>query len=103
MFARAYHGMALPRLNDLALQAASRYDLVFVCDTDIPYDDTWDRSGDVNRQIFQKQILADLRMRRLPYFMLRGTISERMASVSRILEHHQKYSNLFDLLMLRER
>jgi NadR type nicotinamide-nucleotide adenylyltransferase len=41
MFSYYYHGTAAPRLVELARQAASRYDLVFVCDTDIPYDDTW--------------------------------------------------------------
>jgi len=45
-FARYYHGTVSPRLAELAAQ---RYDLVFVCDIDIPYDDTWDRSGEVNR------------------------------------------------------
>lgn len=98
MFAQAYHGSALPRLVDLAVQAASRYDLVFVCDTDIPYDDTWDRSGDVSRQIFQKQILADLQIRHLPYFMLRGTIPQRVKFVSRVLKQHHKFGNVVDFL-----
>src|SRR5258706_6692121 len=46
MFSKYYHGTAAPRLAELAQQAATRYDVIFVCDTDIPYDDTWDRSGD---------------------------------------------------------
>lgn len=58
MFALNYHGYAHPRLTSMAEKAQSRYDLVFVCDTDIPYDDTWDRSGEVNRSIFQKQIFG---------------------------------------------
>lgn len=33
---------------------------LFVMYVDIPYDDTWDRSGDVNRRIFQKPIVSDL-------------------------------------------
>ncbi|HEU4321751.1 MAG TPA: AAA family ATPase [Roseiflexaceae bacterium] len=93
MFALAYHGAARPRLRQLAQEATARYDLVFVCDTDIPYHDTWDRSGDVNRQIFQKQILADLRMRKLPFFLLRGSVEARMAQVARVLERHYKYQN----------
>ncbi|NNJ12385.1 AAA family ATPase [Chloroflexales bacterium ZM16-3] len=51
MFSLAYHGAVAPRLADLALQAQSRYDLIIVCDSDIPYNDTWDRSGDADRQV----------------------------------------------------
>jgi NadR type nicotinamide-nucleotide adenylyltransferase len=94
MFALAYHGGMRKRLRQLALEAASRYDLVFLCDTDIPYEDTWDRSGDVGRQIFQKQIVADLRMRKIPFFTLRGDLEARAAAVRRVLERHQKYANL---------
>ncbi|HYF63458.1 MAG TPA: AAA family ATPase, partial [Herpetosiphonaceae bacterium] len=71
-FALAYHGAADPRLAALADRCGSRYDLVFLCDTDIPYADTWDRSGEVDRQIFQRRVLADLHMRRQPYVLLRG-------------------------------
>lgn len=60
MFSQYYHQSALPRLTELANQGSSRYDLLFLCDTDMPYDDTWDRSGDVNRRAFQKQIIGDL-------------------------------------------
>lgn len=41
MFGLAYHGSVLPRLRDLAQAAATRYDLVFLCEDDIPYADTW--------------------------------------------------------------
>jgi HTH-type transcriptional regulator, transcriptional repressor of NAD biosynthesis genes len=36
LFARYYHGTPLPRLQDLANRAASRYQVTFVCDDDIP-------------------------------------------------------------------
>jgi NadR type nicotinamide-nucleotide adenylyltransferase len=97
MFARLYHGTVMPRLAALATQAASRYDLVFLCDADIPYDDTWDRSGDMNRQVFQKQILADLRARKLPFFTLRGDLESRMRQVSAVLARFRKYDNLLEI------
>jgi HTH-type transcriptional repressor of NAD biosynthesis genes len=97
MFALAYHGFALPRLTDLALRAAARYDLVFLCDTDIPYDNTWDRSGDVNRQIFQKQILADLRTRKIPFLMLSGSLEARIRRVTEVLSRYRKYDNLLEI------
>ncbi len=93
VFALYYHNSAHPGLADLAWKAQNRYDLVFVCDTDIPYDDTWDRSGDANRTVFQKMILADLAWRKIPYLVLRGTLEERMKTVNHVLENFEKYSN----------
>jgi HTH-type transcriptional repressor of NAD biosynthesis genes len=59
MFAVDYHGSALLELELLALKAAACYDLIFLCADDIPYEDTWDRSGEVNQHIFQMKIIAD--------------------------------------------
>jgi site-specific DNA-cytosine methylase len=49
------------------LSLGLRYDLVFVCDTDIPYENTPDRSGEANRDIFQKQIESELVVHRSPF------------------------------------
>lgn len=81
----------------MATEAEKRYDLFFVCDTDIPYADTWDRSGDQKRKWFQKQILADLAERRLPFFRLSGSIDERVSQVDAILQGFQKFGNVCDL------
>ena len=97
MFSHDYHRMALPRLAELANHASSRYDLVFLCDIDIPCQDTWDRSGNVKRTIFQKQIVADLLVRRVPFFTLSGTLEERVYKVKKILTQHQKYKSLSEL------
>jgi NadR type nicotinamide-nucleotide adenylyltransferase len=75
-FGRYYHGMVDPRLAALVNRAITRYDLVFVCDIDIPYDDTWDRSGEVNRLAFQRQVISELNQRKVPFIMLKGTIEE---------------------------
>ncbi len=93
-FGLSYHGMAEPRLAQLADQAQQRYDLVLVCDTDIPYDDTWDRSGEVHRTIFQKQLLAELHTRRQPYYLIRGPIEQRIAQVQSLVQRHQLFQNL---------
>ena len=74
MFSVSYHDSTTQRLKELADEAGNRYNLVFVCDVDIPYDDTWDRSGDVSRLTFQKQILADLVLRKTPFVTLRGSL-----------------------------
>lgn len=93
MFAIDYHGYSLPELELLALKAASRYDIVFLCADDILYDNTWDRPGDVKRHIFQKRIIADLKERRQPYIELKGTLGERIKTVKGVLKGFRKYDN----------
>jgi NadR type nicotinamide-nucleotide adenylyltransferase len=97
MFSQYYHQFTLPRLVELANQSASRYDLVFLCETDIPYQDTWDRSGHANRGVFQKQIIGDLLVRKIPFFVLSGDLESRTKTVKKILIKHQKYNNLSHL------
>ena len=94
-YALDYHGKAPQLLTQLALENAQRYDLFFLCDTDIPYDDTWDRSGDQKRQVFQKQIIADLKERRIPYLTLSGSLEARMAVVESVLAQFVPYGNFF--------
>lgn len=98
MFSQYYHRSALPRLAELANQCSSRYDLMFLCDTDMPYDDTWDRSGDVSRKAFQKQIVGDLLARKIPFLLLRGDIETRVRRAKTVLNKFQKYKILPGLL-----
>ncbi|WJH37032.1 AAA family ATPase [Paenibacillus sp. CC-CFT747] len=98
MFAQYYHGFVLPRLEELAAKAAVRHDLVFVCGDEIPYDDTWDRSGFGMREEFQRKILADLAVRRIPYVTLTGTVEERVHQAKAVLERQEKYRSLPDRL-----
>lgn len=95
MFALDYHGRAPELLTRLALENAKRYDLFFLCDDDIPYDDTWDRSGEQKRSVFHKQIIADLKERRIPYITLRGSLEERIRKVDEVLSRFQPFSNFF--------
>ncbi len=98
VFSLSYHGCASERLTRLAEAGEKRYDLVFLCDIDIPYDDTWDRSGEVERRNFQQQIIADLKVRRIPYILLSGTIDERCATVRSVVDVYKKYDNIPALL-----
>lgn len=95
MYALDYHGKAPEMLTKLALENAKRYDLFFVCDDDIPYDDTWDRSGEQKRMVFHKQIIADLHQRRIPYIKLRGNLEERIKKVDEVLASFEKYNNFY--------
>ena len=85
MFSLYYHGAAEIRLMELAQAAALRYNLFFLCDTDIPYEDTWDRSGETNRVEFQSRILSDLHQRQIPFIVLSGNLEERIRTVVRHL------------------
>ncbi|BBD62976.1 ATPase/kinase involved in NAD metabolism (plasmid) [Nostoc sp. HK-01] len=98
-FSLYYHKTVLPDLVELAHQAVFRYDLVFLCDADIPYDHTWDRSGETNRLIFQKQIKSDLILRKIPFFILSGDLNTRINFVKNILNRYQKYHNLLDFFL----
>lgn len=84
-FAMDYHGSVLPRLAELAEQARNRYGRFFLCGDDIPYDDTWDRSGEVKRAEFQRLIRADLISRRIPYTELHGDLESRVEIVESVL------------------
>lgn len=96
MFSIDYHGKAPRLLTKLALENSQRYDLFFLCDTDIPYDDTWDRSGDPKRLVFQNQIIADLKQRQVPYILLSGNLQERIAKVDRILSKFEKFTTRYN-------
>jgi HTH-type transcriptional repressor of NAD biosynthesis genes len=96
LFAQAYHGRVPPRVAELA--DAARPDLVVVCDTDIPYPDTWDRSGEADRRVFQRRVLDDLRSRRTPFVVVRGDLDARVATVGALLRRFRRYDNLLESL-----
>lgn len=100
LFAIYYHGWAEQRLVELARQSASRYDVVFVCADDVPYDDTWDRSGEVKREIFQKQIIAQLITRKIPFILIKGNLEQRIGRAKKVLQGFQKYENLGERIVL---
>lgn len=97
VFSKNYHGIAGPVLTRLAKEAEKRYDLFFLCDTDIPYADTWDRSGGQKRKWFQDQIVGDLAERRVPFFRICGTLEERVSRVNEVLRLHRKFGNVVDI------
>ena len=98
-FALDYHGTAPELLTQLAIENASRYDLFFLCEDDIPYDDTWDRSGSQKRHVFHKQIIADLKARRIPYIPLKGDLETRLRCVDEVLNRFHSYSNFYGRLI----
>jgi len=98
LFSLYYHGAAHPRLAQLAENTRHRYDLFFLCGDEIPYDDTWDRSGYANRSIFQKQTRADLLHRRIPFIDLKGPLGVRIKTVKDVLEGFDKFDSVANSL-----
>lgn len=86
MFSLYYHGRVHPRLEELARQASERYEHVFLCGDEIPYDDTWDRSGEVNRAWMQQQIRADLVARGDSFAGVAGGLEQRISQVRKLLD-----------------
>lgn len=91
-FSLDYHGTVHPRVAAMADECARRYDLFFICGIDIPYDDTWDRSGEVHREAFQTKIQADLLARGTPLIQLSGTLEDRASQVNRVLSEFDKFA-----------
>ena len=85
VFSHYYHGAAHPRLAQLAYEARDRYDVAFLCEDDVPYDDTWDRSGAANRTRMQAMIREDLARRGIDAIPLAGSLEDRMARVGLVI------------------
>jgi HTH-type transcriptional repressor of NAD biosynthesis genes len=80
-FAQDYHGSALPELSALADQSKDRFDHVFLCGDEIPYEDTPERSGDVKRHVFQAFITQQLQARGIQYTYLNGSVEARLQTI----------------------
>ena len=80
-FALDYHDSALPELCSLADKSKERYQHVFLCDDDIPFEDTWERSGDVKHKEFQVFITNELKRRGIHFTVLSGSVEQRLAKV----------------------
>ncbi|XZE56193.1 AAA family ATPase [Planctomycetaceae bacterium SH139] len=85
-FSLDYHGEVHPTVAKLAAECQERYQIYFLCNTDIPYDNTWDRSGEVHRDIFQQRIKADLNSRGIQFTILSGDLQTRIDRVCQVLQ-----------------
>lgn len=95
MYSLDYYGMASTFVKQAAISCSQYYDLNFLCNDDIDYEDTWDRSGEQKREVFHKKIIADLNVRNIHYIILNGNLEQRINKVNHVLLQFQKYSNFF--------
>ena len=98
MFAMSYYHTASTELTARARDCLQRYDLWFLCEDDIPSDDTWDRSGEMSRARFQAAIADDLRARKIPYLSLRGSLEHRVSVVNRVLATFKKFDSVTNIM-----
>ena len=84
----AYEGDGLPELTQLARDAQTRYQHIFLCDTDFAFvQDGW-RDNDFWRKRAQGLIKYDLTVRGLPYTLVSGGLETRVRQVKSALESH---------------
>ncbi len=60
--------------------------LVVLCDTDIPFDDSPDRSGPASRERIQALTVEELAARGLEYHVVSGTVDERVSRIESIAQ-----------------
>ncbi len=82
----AYEGDGVPELTQLAREAENRYQHVFLCEADVPFEQDGWRDNDFWRQRAQGLIRYDLAVRGVPYTVLRGDLETRVATVKGTLE-----------------
>lgn len=76
-----YNGWAHPELHRLADECADRYQHVYVCGDDIPFEQDGTRDNEQLRSKMQRMIVMDLVNRKIPFRILTGSVSQRIAAV----------------------
>lgn len=85
-YANYYFGKASRALTEMFSGSQYRYSIYLLCAQDIPFDDTWDRSGPGSRKKLQQINLEILEKHKLNYSTISGNPTERVAAVNNILE-----------------
>jgi nicotinamide riboside kinase len=86
-YALYYFGEASAMLVDILKDSLYKYKNVFLCDEDIPFEDTWDRSGPKTRGVMQDINKKMLEQYGIPFTLLSGTIENRL----QIVKNHIRY------------
>lgn len=80
-YARYYHGTVSALLEHIAASYHARDHFLVLCDTDIPFDDSWDRSGPGSRERLQDITREELRRRGLQYVLASGPTESRVTTI----------------------
>jgi NadR type nicotinamide-nucleotide adenylyltransferase len=86
-YACYYFGEASGRLLEINRQYHQRSRLYVVCDKDIDFEDSADRSGPGSRQALQAILLCELKTRRLDFETASGTVQTRLGTVQNFVDN----------------
>jgi NadR type nicotinamide-nucleotide adenylyltransferase len=85
-YAIYYFGNASSILADILQSSLYKYRHLFLCDDDIPFDDTWDRSGPESRGKIQDINKRVLEQNRIKYIILSGSLEKRIGKVMNYIQ-----------------
>lgn len=87
------HSFNMEMLVLTAKMSMSEYDIVIVCASDIPFEDTPDRSGPASRPVMQRMTYDTLNAWKVPYYVVGGdSVDYRIRQVDSILREHNKWA-----------
>jgi NadR type nicotinamide-nucleotide adenylyltransferase len=92
-YAHYYFGYASKVLENTFRRNLWKYSHVFLCDEDIPFSNTWDRSGPDSRGQLQKINRMLLKDYGINYTVVSGSISDRL----KIIQEYMEYNNLWQI------
>lgn len=92
-YAYYYFGKASDKLENQVKSNLYKYKNIFLCDVDIPFDNTWDRSGPGSREELQEINKAILQTYNIAYILLSGSVEERFDMVRSYMEVMQSCGN----------
>lgn len=91
LFAREYWGEGHPMLIHLARKTRDRYDHIFLLDKSIPYDDTWERDGESERDEMHRRYIDILSAWKIPYTYIQGQdLEDRIMRVESTIFEKEK-------------
>jgi NadR type nicotinamide-nucleotide adenylyltransferase len=89
-YALYYFREASPVLTDILKSSLYKYTHLFLCDEDIPFDDTWDRSGPKSRKKIQNINKTVLEKNGLNYAILSGSLEKRIGTVKAYIQKEHR-------------
>jgi len=92
MFSKIYHNDIHPKLEQLMLENISRYDVFILCNNDIPFEDEPGREGSDGSKQLQKMHKSWIRSHEVPYYMVEGSVKNRVEQVGEILCEFSKWN-----------
>ena len=90
-YALYYYNEASEKLKNILKKSLYKYKNVFLCDEDIPFDDSWDRSGPNSRKVIQN-INKDLMKKfNLNFILLSGALENRFKTVNNYISKENEH------------